>query len=160
MKEDRQIELVLAKELLKRPLDREIKTQKTHPLGVWCVHRYPQRLHASGLSLAIHAAARDTHDFVPLRAQLAQHLHPLQVRPVTIRMRQHFVYHQNVQWPLGSTIAAVAMLFCCVPFIHRDCHRDIFSGIVLQNHNAHSYALICASNQAIVLPIARTPRKW
>jgi hypothetical protein len=91
---------------------------------------------------------------VPLRAQFAQHLHPLHVRPVPIGMRHHFVYHQNVQRPGSSVTAGVANVFVCTPFIHRDCHRDMLSGSVLRDRNAHSCASICASNQAIALPIA------
>ncbi|HEY4950316.1 MAG TPA: hypothetical protein VIH88_08285 [Candidatus Acidoferrales bacterium] len=103
MKENRKIELVFTEKLLKSPFDRKIKAEKSHPFSIGRVNRYPQRLHSRGVSLAICAAARNVQHFVALHAQLAQHLHPLHVRPVTIRVRQNFVDHQNVQRPLGCT---------------------------------------------------------
>ncbi len=109
MEQNRQIELILAKQLLEIPFHRKIKTQESHPLGVRCVHRYPQRLHARRIPFAIYTAARDVNHLVALRAQLAQHLHPLHVCPVAIRMRQHFMDHQNIQRPLAC--AAIAVFF-------------------------------------------------
>ncbi|MFZ3329782.1 MAG: hypothetical protein WA197_04080 [Candidatus Acidiferrales bacterium] len=58
---------------------------------------YAKFFYAGRVSFAIDAAASHVNHFVALRAQFPQHLHPLHVGAVTVGMRQHLVYHQNIQ---------------------------------------------------------------
>jgi hypothetical protein len=94
---------------------------------------------------------------VALCAQLAQYLHPLPIRTVTIRARQNFVYHQNIQRTLGR---APAVIFLSLPlFAHRDCHRYLLSVSEIPHRRAHSWGSILSADQAIALPMRPKTQK-
>jgi hypothetical protein len=48
------------------------------------------------MKLFPHSAACHLNHVLALRTHFPEHLHPLNIGAVTVRMRQHFMHHQDI----------------------------------------------------------------